>query len=185
MAQEIVGLDPEGGDLKWRYEIGNQWGQNVCPPIWDDKTNTLFFSVTDAGSRGIKLTPNGDGVDTEELWKTRKIQFYHVTSVNVGDYVFGSTGGQAPHFFSAINMNTGKIAWRKRGFSKATVVYADGRLILLDEEGTLGLASATPEALTVHSKYKLFDDTAWTVPTVVGSTMYVRDKHKIMALDLS
>lgn len=185
MAHEIVGVDPTSGDLKWRYEIGNQWGQNVCLPTWDDETNTLFFSVTGAGSRGLKLTPNGDGIDTEELWKSRKIQFYHVTSVNIGDYVFGSTGGGPPHFFAAINMKTGKIAWRKRGFSKATCIYADGRLIILDEEGNLALATATPEDFTVHSKYKLFEDTAWTVPTIVGSTMYVRDKHKIMALDLS
>ena len=89
-----------------------------------------------------------------------------------------------PHFFAAINMKTGKIAWRKRGFSKATCIYADGHLIILDEEGNLALATATPEDFTVHSKFKLFEDTSWTVPTVVGSTMYVRDKHKIMALDL-
>lgn len=185
MANEIVGVDPNNGDLKWRYEIGNQWGQNVCLPIWDDETNTLFFSVAEVGSRGLKLTRKGDNVETEELWKTRKIQFYHVTSVNVGDYVFGSHGAGAPNFFAAINITTGKIAWRKRGFSKATCVYADGRLIILDDEGNLALATVTPKDLTVHSKYKVFDDTAWTVPTVVGSTLYVRDKHKIMALDLS
>jgi len=186
MAQEIVGLDPEDGALKWRYEIGNQYGQNVCLPSWDDDTNTLFFSTNQAGARGLKLTPKGDDVETEELWKTRKIQLYHVTSVNVGDWVFGTTGGGAPHFFAAINMKSGKIAWRKRGFSKATLVYADGRFIVLDQNGQLGLVTATPEEYKVHSTYQLFDhDRAWTVPTVVGTTMYVRDKNKIMALDLS
>jgi len=185
MANEIVGVDPANGDLKWKYEIGNQWGQNVCLPVWDDKTNTLFFSVAQAGSRGLKLTPKGDSFETEEIWKTRKIQFYHVTSVNVGDYVFGSTGAGAPNFFSAINMKTGKVAWRKRGFSKATCIQADGHLIILDEDGNLALATATPDDFVVHSKVKLFEDTSWTVPTVVGHKMYVRDKHKIMALDLS
>jgi hypothetical protein len=28
------------------------------------------------------------------------------------------------------------------------------------------------------------DGTAWTVPTLVGKTLYVRDKANIMALDL-
>lgn len=184
MAEEIIGLDPSTGDLKWKYDISNQWKQNICPPIWDADSNTLFFSVSGPGSRGLRLTRKGDAVETEELWTARKIQFYHVTSVKLGDYVYGSTGGGAPHFFSAINMKTGKIAWRKRGFAMATCVLADGKLIILDEEGLLAIASATPEKFTVLSKYKLFDDVAWTVPTIVGKTMYVRDKHKIMALDL-
>ena len=82
-------------------------------------------------------------------------------------------------------MKTGKVAWRDRGFAKATTVLADGRLIILDEEGKLAIATATPDELKIHSEVALFDDVAWTVPTVVGHTMYVRDKKVIMALDLS
>jgi hypothetical protein len=144
----------------------------------------LFFSVSGAGSRGVKLTKDGDKTKVEEIWSSRKIQFYHVTSVRIGDYVYGSTGN-GPNFFAAINFKTGKIAWRKRGFSKATCVYADGKFIILDEDGNLGLATATPEDLTVHSKVKLVDNgVAWTVPTIVGKNMYIRDKNTIMALDL-
>lgn len=183
MANEIIGVSPTDGSLKWRYEIGNQWGQNVCMPVWDPESNMLFFSVMTAGSRGVKLTRNGDKTDVEEVWSTRKIQFYHVTAVGVGDYVYGSTGN-GPSFFAAINMKNGDIAWRKRGLAKATCVYADGRLIILDEDGHLVLATATPEEFVVHSKVPLLEKVAWTVPTVVGKKMYVRDQSTIMALDL-
>ena len=83
-----------------------------------------------------------------------------------------------------VRKKTGKVAWRKRGFAKSTVVGADGKIIILDEDGQLAIATATPEEFTVHSKVKLFDDVAWTVPTIVGKTMYVRDKNSIMALNL-
>lgn len=184
MATEIVGFDPNNGALKWQYPLKNQWGQNVCMPAWGDD-NHLVFSTPQAGSRGVKLARNGDKTDVQELWSTRKIQFYHTTAVRVGDYVYGSSGTRAPCFFSAINVKTGKIAWRERGFAKATCVYADGRFIILDEDGHLALATATPEGLTVHSKVQLLDKVSWTVPTVVGTTLYVRDKTTIMALDLS
>jgi len=36
----------------------------------------------------------------------------------------------------------------------------------------------------VLSKVPLLDKVSWTVPTVVGKKMYVRDKKNIMALDL-
>jgi hypothetical protein len=46
------------------------------------------------------------------------------------------------------------------------------------------LTTPTPEKLTVHSKVKLFDDLAWTVPTIVGKTLYVRNNERIVAIDL-
>ena len=183
MAQEIIGVNPNNGALMWRYEIGNRWGQNVCMPTWDEESNILFFSTNGAGSRGVRLTPDGDKTKAEEIWSTRKIQFYHVTSVTVGDYVFGSSG-RGPSFFSAINLKTGKIAWRKRGFAKATCVLADAKLIILDEEGKLAIARATPEDFEVLSETSLLGHVAWTVPTVVNGKLYARDKNVIVALDL-
>ncbi len=130
------------------------------------------------------LTNNGGKTEIEEVWATRKIQFYHVTSVRQGDYVYGSTGMRAPAFMSAVNVKTGEIAWRKRGFAKANCLYADGKLIILDEDGMLYLATANAEDLTVHSQVELLDEVSWTVPTLVGKTLYVRDKKSILALDL-
>ncbi len=182
MANEIVGFNPDNGNLLWSYEIGNQWKQNICMPVIDD--DILFLSTSTAGSRGLKLTKNGDKIDIEEVWSTRKVQFYHVNSIKIGDYVYGSTGNRAPNFFAAVNIKTGDIAWRKRGFAKATCVYADGKFIILDEDGVLGLATATPEEFTILSKVQLLDKVAWSVPTLAGKTLFVRDKKKIMALDL-
>ncbi|MCH7631683.1 MAG: PQQ-like beta-propeller repeat protein [Planctomycetes bacterium] len=184
MAEQIIGVDPNSGALKWEYPCANRWKQNVCMPTWDEASNTLFFSASQVGSRGLKLKRDGDKTKVEEIWFTRKIHLYHVTSVKIGDYVYGSTGNRAPNFFSAINMKTGEIAWRERGFAKATCVLADGRIIILDEDGNLALVTATPDKFTVHSRFELFDKVAWTVPTIVGKTMYVRDKEKIMALDI-
>jgi len=46
------------------------------------------------------------------------------------------------------------------------------------------LTKPSPEDLTVLAKVQLLDKVAWTVPTIVGKTMYVRDQKHIMALDL-
>jgi len=181
MAEALIGIDPSNGELAWEYPHQNQWGQNINMPVMVD--GHLFMSSLEAGAKGLKLTRNGAKTEVEEVWTSRKIQFYHVTSVREGDYVYGSTGGQVS-FMSAVNVKTGEIAWRKRGFAKANVVYADGRLIILDEDGKLALTTATPEDLTVHSEVSLLDKVAWTVPTIVGKTMFVRDKTNILALDL-
>ena len=44
---------------------------------------------------------------------------------------------------------------------------------------------ATPEDMEVLSQATVLAKPAWTVPTVVGSRHYVRDRKTIKALDLS
>ena len=46
------------------------------------------------------------------------------------------------------------------------------------------LTTASPEGLTLHSKTKILEPRTWTVPTIVGKTMYIRDNKSILALDL-
>ena len=130
------------------------------------------------------MSPSGgETIEVEEVWSTRKIQFYHGSSVRNGDWVYGSSGTMGPAFMVAVNIRTGEVGWRERGFAMANCVEADGKLVILDEDGMLSLASATPEKLVVHSKTQLLDKVAWTVPTIVGKTMYVRDRRQILAVD--
>jgi hypothetical protein len=51
----------------------------------------------------------------------------------------------------------------------------DRKLIILDEDGTLALATPTATGLTVHSKVQLLNKVAWTPPSLAGRTLYVRD----------
>jgi len=183
MAQELVGVDPDSGKLIWSYAHANQWGHNINMPavVGED---TIFLSSPQTGARGLRLTREGESVQVEELWSSRRIQFYHVSSVQQGEWVFGSSGMMSPAFMTAVNVRTGEIAWRERGMAKANCIEADGKLLILDEDGVLYLASATHEELTVHARTQLFDGVAWTVPTVVGDTLYARDKKQILALNL-
>ena len=49
----------------------------------------------------------------------------------------------------------------------------------------LALATVSPAGLKVISKTSLMKNLAWTVPTLVGTKLYVRDRRTIVALDLS
>ena len=54
----------------------------------------------------------------------------------------------------------------------------------MDEDGDLALATLSPERMTVLAQAKIFDTTSWTVPTLVGTTLYARDREQIAAFDL-
>jgi len=60
------------------------------------------------------------------------------------------------------------IAFR---YSHASFLYADDKFIVSDEDGTPGLATPAPTGLNVHSRVELLGGAAWTVPTLLGSTL--------------
>jgi hypothetical protein len=58
-------------------------------------------------------------------------------------------------------------------------------LVIVDENGDLALASLTDQGLRVHARKAILTSNAWTPPTLVGATLYLRDRKNILALDLS
>jgi hypothetical protein len=103
----------------------------------------------------------------------------------LGDHAYGSSGDFGPAFISAIDLKSGEIAWQDRSFARAQLLYADGKLIVLDEDGVLGLATVSPQGLKVLARASVLQHLAWTPPTLVGTTLYVRDRQTISAFDLS
>ena len=81
-------------------------------------------------------------------------------------------------------MKNGNVLWQDRSFPKATFLYADGKLIAVNEDGNLSLATVSPAGLKVLSRVALLHSNAWTAPALAGTALYVRDRHSLMALDL-
>jgi hypothetical protein len=98
--------------------------------------------------------------------------------------VDASAGTFGPAFMTGLDVRTGETLWQARGFARASLLHADGKTIIMDEDGDLALARLTPDGMTVLARVSLFETVAWTAPTLVGTTLYVRDRERILALDL-
>ena len=179
LAGEVAGLDAATGKVLWRHEHANQYKTILSSPVVLGE-DLVFISAAWAGSRGLEL--GGEGT-VKELWHNPKMQVAHSNAVRVGEWIYATSGVEVD-FLTAIHIKTGEIAWKERGLAHTSLLYADGRFILLDEDGQLSLATMTPEKLTVHHKVQLLDSRSWTAPTLVGSRLYVRNQKKILALDL-
>jgi len=180
---EVLGMNPTNGDVLWRHPCVNQYKNNAADPIWG-KGNLLWVATQlDGGARALRLKQKDGKTEVEQVWFNDDVKIFHWNAVLVGDHVYGSIGSEVT-FLAAVEMATGKIRWKERGFHKALCVYADDKLIFLDENGQLALARVSPEAIVIRSKVQLTDKVSWTVPTLVGKTLYVRDQKNIMALDL-
>jgi len=181
----VVGMNPSSGKVLWKHDHETKYKLNISTPIWG-KDNLLFVSSAyDTGSRAFHLSRSGGVTAAKEKWYNRKMQIQHGTAVRLGDTVYGSSGGSGPSFLTAIDVVSGIIAIRQRGFSKANLIASGNQLVVLDEDGNLALVTAGKDSFTVKAKAKVLNTRSWTVPTLVGTTIYLRDREEIVALDLS
>ncbi len=179
----LIGVDPASGKLLWDYALPeDQRGGATASPVWNGK-DTIFFSSRTLGC-AVRLEKTDKAVVAKELWSSRKVPMGMGTPVLVDEVLIGSKRGQ-PGFTLAVDMNTGKRKWLDRGFVASTYVHADGKLFILNQEGDLGVARLGSKKLEVGSRCKVTDQYSFAAPSLVGTTLYVRDEQKILALDLA
>jgi outer membrane protein assembly factor BamB len=181
----IVGMNPSTGEMLWSHPHKTDWGLNISTPVWSPADHLLFVSSAySSGSRAIELHQSGGKTSVAEKWFLNRMRVHIGTVIRLGDYVYGSSGDFGPAFLSAVDMKTGRLAWQDRSFSRAQLLYADGKLILLDEDGHLGLATVGPDGLKVLARANVLENVSWTPPTLSGTMLYVRDRKSIAAFDL-
>lgn len=183
-AGEVVGVSPANGAVLWTHPNKTEYGLNISTPVWGEG-NLLFLSAAyNNGARLLKLTQSSGKTVVEEIWMQNRMRVHIGSVIRLGDFAVGSSGDFGPCPAVAIDLKTGQILWQNREFARSTFLHADGKLIVMDEDGNIGLATATRQGLSVLAKAAVLTNRAWTPPTLVGTKLYVRDRQRMMALEL-
>ena len=185
MSTEIAGLDPDDGDLLWSYPHKTEWDLNILTPVWGEDGLLFVSSAYDSGSRVVRLSRRQGKTSVENVWYSRRMRIHFGTAIRLGDIVYTSSGDFGPAFLMAVDVRTGKVLSRQRGIAKAQIIYADGKFIIMGEDGTLAQATHSSAGFNVISKAQIFNSRSWTVPTLVGTRLFLRNRESMLALDLS
>ncbi|GJM25260.1 MAG: polyvinylalcohol dehydrogenase [Phycisphaerae bacterium] len=182
-SSDVMGVDAANGKFLWSYPCSNQYKNNATDAIWGEDNLLWAATQLDGGARVLRLSQKNGKTSVEKVWESDKIKVFHWNAVRVKDHIYASIGGKVT-LVSAVNVKTGEVAWKERGFHKANCIYADDKLIFVDENGVLAMAKVSPKGMEILGKTELLEKVAWTVPTLVGDQLYVRDTKEIVALDL-
>ncbi len=84
------------------------------------------------------------------MWKNRNLRSEINSPAMIDGYIYGCEGGPDTGFSSlrCLDVDTGELMWEEylgRGVS-ISLIAADGKLIILEEDGTLHIAEATPSS---------------------------------------
>jgi outer membrane protein assembly factor BamB len=186
MGQQVVAVEPTTGALLWQHLHPTQYDLAISTPVWGSDNVLVVSSSYEGGTRALHLTQAGGKTTVKQLWHNPRVRVHFGSIIRIDDTLYASSGHDGPAPITAVDVNTGNVLWQSgREFAKSQLLLADGKLIVLDQDGVLALATPSREGLKVLSKVQLLEGLAWTPPTLAGTRLYLRDRKSLMALDLA
>lgn len=178
-----VSVNPDNGEVRFRIPFGAR-GPTVngaSPLVFDGQ---LFLSA----SYGIGATLAKIGKNSASVaWANDEVMSsQYTTGVYVDGSLYGIDGRQDQGVarLRCIEPKEGEVRWTKEGFGMATLILADGKLVILKTDGTLVLAAASPKAYRELASAKVFDNTTRPLPALSNGRLYARDTRVMKCIDL-
>lgn len=177
----LLSLLPEDGSLHWEQAWKTSYDVNASTPIFIPPDKIFISTGYDVGAALLRVKTEGERATVETVWKDRVMRNKFSSSVYVDGHLYGFDEST----LKCIDAETGEMKWRARGYGHGSLTYADGHLVVLGDLGALALVEATPEEYREKGRFKVFKDKTWTVPTLAGGKLYLRDQKELVSLDIS
>jgi outer membrane protein assembly factor BamB len=176
-----IGILAKNGELLWRYSPVSNSTANIATPVIDE--NFVFLSTAyGTGCALLRLENTGGSIQASEVYFNRDMKNHYGSSVLIDGYLYGFSG----RILTAMNFATGEVAWRDRSVGKGQIIYADGRLYILGEDGIVGLVEPDPSEYREVSRFEIGsgDYPTWTLPVIADGRLYLRDQDRLYAYEV-
>ncbi len=155
------------------YECKSPFRTNSTTPII--KGDKIYISNGyQVGCSLLQL----EGNELKLIYKNRKMRNHFNNSILWDGHLYGFDGnsnlGRVVQL-KCMNFETGKVVWRKRGLGCGSLMIADGKLLLLTEDGKLVLAKATSDGFEELAESDFLEGRCWTVPVLFNGHVYGRN----------
>jgi outer membrane protein assembly factor BamB len=196
----LSGLNPETGEVFWRFPWKTGSGMSIATPVlYDDH---IFVSAFYSGSLLVKL--GEDYTTAEKVWQRsgeseRKTDALHCvmnTPVIIDHYIYGvDSYGE----LRCLEFANGDRVWEdqtavKRGrWANIHFIQKEDKIWMFNEHGELIISELSPEGFKEISRAKLIETTkkqlprgvTWTHPAFANKHVFIRNDNKLVCADLS
>ncbi len=186
-------FDPATGRLCWQKGLSRDYDEHAAAPMFEEP----YLVITSAFRRGaecyrLELQP-GDPltVEARSVWFNPKFSNDVASSVLYDGHIYGfdlrdiQSKAHRPSRgeFRCLDVATGEIRWSSKEPGHASLIVADGKLILLNDRGEVILARANPEEYTELARARVFaNEICWTTPALANRRLYLRSPSKAVCL---
>ena len=182
----VVAVSADDGRVLWQYDDWKVRIANVPSPVVLPGGRVLLTGGYNAGAVMLRIRREGGRFAAEELFR-------------LGYRVFGSAQ-QTPIYYKGLIYGipqdgqlvcldpAGTVRWRsgsEHTFGLGPFLIADELIFILDDEGTLTLAQASPAGYRQLARAKVLPGPeAWGPMALVNGRLLLRDLHRMVCLDV-
>ncbi len=160
---------------------------NIPTPV--SEGGLIYTSSGKGGGGLVKLKSDKNGVVAEEVYYNLKNLPNSIGGAVVLNHFLYGTNNTG---LMCVEFATGKQKWQQPMGGAGAVCYADGRLYLHGEDGSVSLIDATPEAYHESGHFTPPDlptrsngsIKAWTYPVVAAGRLYLRNQDILWCYDI-
>jgi outer membrane protein assembly factor BamB len=210
----LMAFDPVAGKLEsffpWKARVLESV-HAANPVVVGD---TVFITETyGPGAALLRVTGEGFEVVWKDPPRPKSLASHWSTPLYHEGHLYGSSGrNSGDAALRCIDHRTGEVKWSQPELTRSTLLYVDGRFVVLTEYGRLVVIEATPEAYRPLSDLDLgvasrpepdrgakeplpeaateVDGTprlrypAWNAPILAQGLLYVRGRDRLLCFDL-
>jgi outer membrane protein assembly factor BamB len=182
LADSVVAVDPQTGDLLWQAEHKHKAGVQPNPPLYADG---MIYISSGMGVGGEMLEIADDGMSVTSKWTDRTLDCQMQGTVLVDGYIYGAAQSGEKGLV-CLELKTGKVMWNESSIRQGIVICADGMLYIYDNDGNVHLVKPNPDTFEPVSKFAVTKgtDEHWAHPTIAGGRLYIRHGDTLMAYEI-
>ncbi len=164
----LICVNGKTGKPQWSSPWQTKYDVNAADPILIGKNNVFISSGYGKGCAMLKTTSRG----VSAVWQNTNMR-NHVGSCVLHD---GHLYGFDDKTLACIDVEQGDTKWTQAGLGKGGMMLADGKLIILSEQGgNLVIAEASPKAFVEIARAQVLDGHTWTPPVLANGRIYCRN----------
>lgn len=179
----LVSLDPETGKERFRTPFGQRGPTvNGATPVVTG-VHALLTASYGIGAEWIAISKSG----VEVVWSDEILSSQYTTPIIAGDAIYGIDGRQdgGPIALKCFDPKTRKVHWSEPWSEYATLIAADGKLLVMQTDGKVKLVRMTPEKFELLASATLLNGKTRPLPALANGRLYVRNERTLASFDLS
>ncbi len=179
--KDIFIVDGATGSVLWSMPWKTSYDINAADPlIFGGK---MF--ITSGYARGCGLISLAGG-KPKLLWQNKNMSSQFSSPVLHEGHLYGVDRNVGRAQLVCMDFSTGQVKWRQKIGRMASLMLADGKLIVMIDGGKLLTAEASPEGFKKISEAKILTRKCWTVAVLAGGRIYARNAFgQMVCLDVS
>jgi outer membrane protein assembly factor BamB len=179
----IYGVEVQTGKQAWSYPWTTDNDVNAADPLVFG-SRVFISSNYGAGSALLDIS----GRQPRLVWRNASMNSHFSSFLLIDGYIYGNDGfaGRRDGVFRCLDAETGRTMWSESlGFG--SLIAADGKLILLTEQGDLYIARAISSSYQEISRARsILSSSCWTPPVLCKGMIYLRNhRGDLVCVDVS